>query len=63
MPMGMEQVMPVTTTPGCGGCGQIACEQPGDSDHDGIGDAYDNCPNVYNPQQLDADRDGIGDRV
>ena len=32
-----------------------------DSDGDGIEDAYDNCPYVYNPDQLDSDHDGIGD--
>jgi hypothetical protein len=32
-----------------------------DTDDDGVTDAIDNCPNVYNPQQLDADGDGAGD--
>jgi hypothetical protein len=32
-----------------------------DTDGDGIADSTDNCPNMYNPQQLDADSDGIGD--
>ena len=49
-------------TPGCGGCGQPACEQPPvDSDNDSMADVVDNCPNVYNPLQLDADHDGLGD--
>ena len=30
-------------------------------DGDGIADAFDNCPHVYNPLQEDVDRDGIGD--
>ena len=34
------------STPGCGGCGQAACEQYADSDHDGIPDVIDNCPNI-----------------
>jgi hypothetical protein len=32
-----------------------------DSDGDGVVDAADNCPNVYNPGQEDANHDGIGD--
>ena len=32
-----------------------------DSDHDGIGNARDNCPDVANVDQMDRDRDGLGD--
>ncbi len=32
-----------------------------DTDNDGIPDISDNCPTVFNPDQLDADGDGIGD--
>ena len=32
-----------------------------DSDHDGIADAEDNCPEVYNPGQEDRNNNGIGD--
>jgi PKD repeat protein len=32
-----------------------------DSDGDGIPDAQDNCPGLYNPAQTDADHDGVGD--
>jgi hypothetical protein len=32
-----------------------------DADGDRIKDACDNCPNVYNPDQLDFDKDRIGD--
>jgi hypothetical protein len=48
------------STPGCGGCGQAACENI-DADNDGINNNADNCPTVCNPQQLDADTDGVGD--
>jgi hypothetical protein len=48
------------TEPGCGGCGQTACENI-DEDNDGIINNVDNCPSTCNAQQLDADSDGIGD--
>jgi hypothetical protein len=32
-----------------------------DSDHDGVPDQIDNCPNVSNPDQRDHDGDGVGD--
>ncbi len=32
-----------------------------DADNDGIPDSLDNCPTVYNPDQLDTDEDGSGD--
>jgi hypothetical protein len=41
---------------------------PGDADGDGVPDAMDDCPQVWNPvrpvdngRQADADGDGIGD--
>ncbi|UCC43746.1 MAG: M28 family peptidase [Candidatus Zixiibacteriota bacterium] len=34
---------------------------PEDSDGDGVPDASDNCPDVYNPGQGDANEDGVGD--
>ena len=32
-----------------------------DSDNDGFGDTFDNCPNLYNPDQIDSDFDNHGD--
>ena len=38
---------------------------PADSDSDGVfddwGGVVDNCPDVYNPDQIDSDKDGVGD--
>lgn len=34
---------------------------PEDHDGDGYGNESDNCPEVYNPDQLDFDNDGLGD--
>ncbi|HUU01404.1 MAG TPA: Ig-like domain-containing protein [Myxococcota bacterium] len=36
------------------------CVTP-DADNDGLPDALDNCPEVFNPGQEDADGDGLGD--
>jgi hypothetical protein len=32
-----------------------------DQDGDGVPDSIDNCPTVYNPDQMDSDQDGVGD--
>ncbi len=34
---------------------------PPDADADGVADAVDNCPEIYNPSQSDVDGDGHGD--
>ena len=39
----------------------LVCVDNTDTDVDGVVDAIDNCPEVYNPGQDDADGDGIGD--
>jgi hypothetical protein len=54
--------------PGCGNvpcCAGLPCPTPRppilDTDHDGIPDAYDNCPTVPNPIQRNRGSDGLGD--
>jgi hypothetical protein len=39
----------------------INCSFDNDYDCDGIPNAEDSCPYVYNPNQRDTDADGIGD--
>ena len=48
-------------TPGCGGCGESACEVSCDIDSDGILNSSDNCPNTCNSEQSDSDGDSVGD--
>src|SRR5262245_16097465 len=33
----------------------------GDTDHDGVADVADNCPNLANADQADTDRNAVGD--
>lgn len=39
----------------------LAAQTPLDDDNDGIPNATDNCPSVFNPDQTDTDGDGKGD--
>ncbi len=39
----------------------LADTDDADTDLDGLHDEVDNCPLVYNPDQVDADEDGLGD--
>jgi hypothetical protein len=39
----------------------VICGPDIDTDGDGAKDAYDNCPAVYNPDQVDSNGNGIGD--
>lgn len=49
----------IPTEPLTFGC--PANQVPDDTDEDGIIDAEDNCPTVYNPDQSDSDHNGVGD--
>ncbi|HVP07023.1 MAG TPA: SBBP repeat-containing protein [Candidatus Acidoferrum sp.] len=46
---------------GCSDAFVVKFTSPPDVDGDGVPDAVDNCPTVYNPDQADSDHNGIGD--
>jgi hypothetical protein len=46
--------MPIPNDDPCPSTGQ-------DADGDGVEEAADNCPGVFNPAQDDGDGDGLGD--
>jgi hypothetical protein len=39
----------------------LPCDEPQDTDEDGVIDSLDNCPMTFNPKQEDQDEDGRGD--
>lgn len=43
------------------GADVVITGQCSDNDADGVQDGIDNCPGVYNPDQLDSNGDGVGD--
>jgi gliding motility-associated-like protein len=49
------------TATGCTATRNVTVTIKTDCDDDGVPDAIDNCPFVYNPDQRDIDNDGIGD--
>src|SRR4051794_23888563 len=55
--------VPAEKNPNCGNRNvpRHASTDGRDSDGDGIANAADNCPGVYNPNQVDSDGDGHGD--
>jgi hypothetical protein len=58
---GHNAVLDVVSFPASDGGGG-GTDPGGDLDADGVPDASDNCPNVYNPGQRDDDGDGIGNK-
>lgn len=42
-------------------CGSCGTNGNGDPDLDGVCSPADNCPDIFNPDQLDGDHNGIGD--
>jgi hypothetical protein len=57
--LGRYPFLDYVTFPASGGGGTVP---GGDLDADGVPDASDNCPDVYNPGQRDDDGDGVGNK-
>jgi hypothetical protein len=45
----------------CDFCPTLATEENRDDDRDGVGNEWDNCVDVPNPDQADRDLNGVGD--
>jgi len=57
-----ETTLASDTTPSeVGATGPDGATVDDDVDFDGVDDAVDNCPGIFNPKQDDTDQDGIGD--
>jgi hypothetical protein len=64
-PAGTSIAIPSSGSSGGGGCTPQTCPpppspKPSDRDGDGVADASDNCPDVWNTDQADADGDRVG---
>jgi len=54
-----NNVVPIWSGPYCYTIS--GCLPTPDTDNDGVGDMCDNCPDIYNPDQIDMNQNGIGD--